>query len=56
MNPAQNVATKNYAQVIKIMTEYGLTMKSRQMIKTFSANDGEKSTIELYFNKKGKMK
>lgn len=25
-NPAQNIATKNYAQVMKIMTEYGLTI------------------------------
>jgi P27 family predicted phage terminase small subunit len=34
LNPAQNAANKNYDQVIKIMTEYGLTIKSRSRIST----------------------
>ena len=38
-NPAQNIATKNYAQVMKIMTEYGLTIKSRGNIKAMKSED-----------------
>lgn len=53
MNPAQNVATKNYAQVIKIMTEYGLTVKSRQAIKELKPTDADKSPLDDYFKKKG---
>ena len=37
-NPAQNIATKNYAQVMKIMTEYGLTIKSRGNIKEMKSD------------------
>jgi P27 family predicted phage terminase small subunit len=54
MNPAQNVATKNYAQVIKIMTEYGLTVKSRQAIKTMKPEESNSSPLESYFKKKSK--
>jgi P27 family predicted phage terminase small subunit len=52
MNPAQNVATKNYAQVIKIMTEYGLTLKSRQSIKELRSGDENATPIDEYLRKR----
>ena len=44
-NPAQNIATKNYAQVMKIMTEYGLTIKSRGNIKEMKSDKEEESPL-----------
>lgn len=52
-NPAQNIATKNYAQVIKIMTEYGLTVKSRSKITAMKSVVKEKSPLEKFI--KGKV-
>ena len=37
----RNIATKNYAQVMKIMTEYGLTIKSRGSIKSLKSDKEE---------------
>lgn len=56
-NPAQNIATKNYAQVMKIMTEYGLTVKSRSTISTMKTTDTEISPLDSFINgsKKGKV-
>lgn len=56
-NPAQNIATKNYAQVMKIMTEYGLTVKSRSTISTMKTVDTESSPLDSFINgaKKGKV-
>lgn len=56
-NPAQNIATKNYAQVMKIMTEYGLTVKSRSTISTMKTADTEISPLDSFINgpKKGKV-
>lgn len=49
-NPAQNIATKNYAQVMKIMTEYGLTVKSRSTISTMKTGDTESSPLDEFIN------
>lgn len=56
-NPAQNIATKNYAQVMKIMTEYGLTVKSRSTISTMKTADTESSPLDSFIKgtKKGKV-
>lgn len=56
-NPAQNIATKNYAQVMKIMTEYGLTVKSRSTISTMKAVDTESSPLDNFIKgaNKGKV-
>lgn len=56
-NPAQNIATKNYAQVMKIMTEYGLTVKSRSTISTMKTADTERSPLDSFITgaKKGKV-
>lgn len=48
-NPAQTIATKNYAQVMKIMTEYGLTIKSRASIKSVSDGEKEESPLNKFF-------
>lgn len=48
-NPAQTIATKNYGQVMKIMTEYGLTIKSRTSIKTNKDEEGEDSPLDKFF-------
>ena len=53
-NPAQNIATKNYAQVMKIMTEYGLTVKSRSHISAMKDDKTGSSPMEEYFKKKAK--
>lgn len=50
-NPAQNVATKNYAQVMKIMTEYGLTIKSRGNIKAMKSDDKDESPLDQFIKK-----
>lgn len=55
-NPAQNIATKNYAQVMKIMTEYGLTIKSRGNIKVMKSDNEEKSPLEEFIRKGPKSK
>lgn len=55
-NPAQNIATKNYAQVMKIMTEYGLTIKSRGNIKAMKANDKEDSPLDKFIKKGAREK
>lgn len=56
-NPAQNIATKNYAQVMKIMTEYGLTVKSRSTISTMKTADTESSPFDDFIKgaKKGRV-
>jgi P27 family predicted phage terminase small subunit len=51
VNPAQTVATKSYAQVIKIMTEYGLTVKSRSHIQSMNVDKSE-SQLDLFFKNK----
>ncbi|MBF0759555.1 phage terminase small subunit P27 family [Dysgonomonas mossii] len=51
-HPAQTIATKNYAQVMKIMTEYGLTIKSRTSMKTVSTEGQEKSSLDKFFDGK----
>lgn len=51
-HPAQTIATKNYAQVMKIMTEYGLTIKSRTQIKTGNPEDKEDSPLDKFFKEK----
>jgi P27 family predicted phage terminase small subunit len=48
VNPCQTVATKNYAQVMKTMTEYGLTVKSRSTISTMKAPKEEDSPLDKY--------
>lgn len=55
-NPAQNIATKNYAQVMKIMTEYGLTIKSRGTIKAMKSDNDEESPLEEFIRKGSKFK
>jgi P27 family predicted phage terminase small subunit len=50
-NPAQNIATKNYAQVMKIMTEYGLTIKSRGSIKSLKSDKEEDSPLDQFLKK-----
>lgn len=55
-NPAQNIATKNYAQVMKIMTEYGLTVKSRSTISTMKTADTESSPLDEFINGSKKRK
>lgn len=55
-NPAQNIATKNYAQVMKIMTEYGLTIKSRGNIKAMKADDKEESPLDKFIKKGAREK
>ncbi len=52
-NPAQNIATKNYAQVMKIMTEYGLTVKSRSNIRQLK-EEKDDSPLDQFFSKTGK--
>lgn len=56
-NPAQNIATKNYAQVMKIMTEYGLTVKSRSTISTMKTADTDSSPLDSFIKgaNKGKV-
>lgn len=51
-HPAQTIATKNYGQVMKIMTEYGLTIKSRASIKSVSDGDKEESPLDKFFKEK----
>ena len=50
-NPAQNIATKNYAQVMKIMTEYGLTIKSRGNIKEMKSDKEEESPLDRFIKR-----
>lgn len=51
LNPAQNAATKNYAQVMKVMTEYGLTIKSREKINSVKESKKDDSPLGEYFKK-----
>lgn len=51
-HPAQTIATKNYGQVMKIMTEYGLTIKSRTSIKSATPDEGTESPLDKFFNAK----
>lgn len=51
-NPAQNIATKNYAQVMKIMTEYGLTVKSRGNIKSMKMDKEDDSPLDEFLKKR----
>jgi P27 family predicted phage terminase small subunit len=51
VNPAQASATKNYALVIKIMTEYGLTIKSRAHITSMNVDKSD-SPLEQFFKNK----
>lgn len=55
-NPAQNVATKNYAQVMKIMTEYGLTIKSRGNIKVLKSDREDDSPLDAFLKKGAREK
>lgn len=55
-NPAQNIATKNYAQVMKIMTEYGLTIKSRGSIKSLKSDKEEDSPLDQFLKKGAREK
>lgn len=38
-HPAQTIATKNYNQVLAIMKEYGLTVKSRTNMKMYKEDE-----------------
>lgn len=51
-HPAQTIATKNYGQVMKIMTEYGLTIKSRTSIKTGKDEVKKESPLDQFFKKR----
>jgi P27 family predicted phage terminase small subunit len=51
VNPAQASATKNYAQVMKIMTEYGLTIKSRSHITSMNVDKSD-SALDQFFKSK----
>jgi len=51
-HPAQTIATKNYGQVMKIMTEYGLTIKSRTSMKVTTSLDKEVSPLDKFFDGK----
>lgn len=51
-HPAQTIATKNYAQVMKIMTEYGLTIKSRTQMKVGNTADEKESPVDKFFKEK----
>ncbi|MDR1582076.1 MAG: phage terminase small subunit P27 family [Prevotellaceae bacterium] len=51
VNPAQTVATKSYAQVIKIMTEYGLTVRSRSHIKEMNAGNSD-TPLDSFFKRR----
>lgn len=53
VNPNQEVAQKNYIQITKIMTEYGLTIKSRQKM-TLNKPNAVESPVDEYFAKKAK--
>jgi P27 family predicted phage terminase small subunit len=55
-NPAQNIATKNYAQVMKIMTEYGLTIKSRGSIKSLKSDKEKDSPLDTFLKKGAREK
>lgn len=55
-NPAQNIATKNYAQVMKIMTEYGLTIKSRGSIKSLKFDKEKDSPLDTFLKKGAREK
>lgn len=50
-HPAQTIATKNYGQVIKIMTEYGLTIKSRTSIKKGKDENEEQSPLDGFLKR-----
>lgn len=52
-NPAQTIASKNYNQVLAIMKEYGLTVKSRVKLKD-TGKDEEKSALEKFLTSKKK--
>jgi P27 family predicted phage terminase small subunit len=51
-NPVQSVVTKSYAQVMKIMTEYGLTIKSRARIPSMN-QDKSDSPLDVLFKSQG---
>lgn len=51
-HPAQTIATKNYGQVMKIMTEYGLTIKSRGQIKGVVTEDKDHCPLESFIEKR----
>lgn len=52
-NPAQTIASKNYNQVLAIMKEYGLTVKSRAKMKD-TGKDEQKSALEEFLQSKKK--
>lgn len=52
-NPAQTIASKNYNQVLAIMKEYGLTVKSRAKMKD-TGSDEQKSALEEFLASKKK--
>lgn len=52
-NPAQTIASKNYNQVLAIMKEYGLTVKSRSKMKD-TGSDEQKSVLEEFLTTKKK--
>ena len=56
MNPAQNAATKSYSQVMKIMTEYGLTIKSRGNIKAMADEKEDSSPLDAFIAQSSKRK
>lgn len=56
MNPAQNAATKSYSQVMKIMTEYGLTIKSRGNIKAMADEKEDNSPLDAFIAQSTKTK
>ncbi|OAV70761.1 Phage terminase, small subunit [Bacteroidales bacterium Barb4] len=54
LNPAQNAATKSYSQVMKIMTEYGLTIKSRSNISSLKNEKKATSPLGAFLGKKSR--
>ena len=55
-NPAQGIATKNHAIAMKIMTEYGLTVKSRSKIDELKEPKADESPLDALITKSIKKK
>lgn len=51
-NPAASIVSKSYNQVMKIMTEFGLTVKSRSNIREMAAEEEESPLVAFIKNKK----
>ena len=49
-HPAVNIAKDALTQAMRIITEYGLTLKSREAIGAVKSTDEKKSPIDDFFN------